>query len=802
MEECQGIDLELEADGLIDDKQFPENSVGFNIHELAGGLSTEKEVDNSLDINENDELPELRESMEPGRNKKNGRYNLRKSLAWDSAFFTSAGVLDAEELSTMITGADKCEKHLLPGIQEDITESTESLSSLGSDTLTMETHEEDLFVDIRASIQRSSKRASNLSISNSKTAAVEVDNAAISSLKKEGPATQNPKPGLKNTGSLQPVRMSKLQPKQNIGKLGSGKAIKQETTSVAKIGQTNSILPKPPKTIGSSISSSTAAGKRESVGTGRAKSASGILNSATVSGKVTQPPKVSSLGGSRRALPKSALSSNSSLLASSTTSSVHSTRSSTSSDGSTNTSSRINPVKPNLMMARRSTGKSGDVGTGPTSSVPKTPSRATMKNKLPSSSTRSAYQMSAKIPSSVSPASSISEWSSVSSSSSSMVIPKSSNSRTSLDTSSCRSMEGDVIPSEPRKHSAGRTADGHENQGVSNNSKKTSTQTGGNLHAPSKPSGLRMPSHKFGFFDGGKSSSRSPNTHQQSPSSAHNGIPKNGPATGMPVRSSNGKLKSAKAPMSRMVTSPASIKPSSSPKLTSPATIKPSSSKPTSPEIIKPSSPKPTSLATIKPTSPEIIQPSSPKPTSPAPFHEKPHALAIVSIVPTDVINSPSLSIGVKGSASKETYQDAAKVEQVVADIDAIIQSLGDLKINTEPVVEQGNALGGDMWVEKNLPEKDFNPICEEAADKYVGEGLTGDGESTYLNVNGSIDELLIDTSGCETIASETAVCRAPLAIKNSLVNDECSDMPKECIVQVADKTDFLLPASEQKENS
>ncbi|KAL3623300.1 hypothetical protein CASFOL_032116 [Castilleja foliolosa] len=854
MEEC--IDLELEVDSLIDDKQFSENSAGFNIHELAGGLSTENEIDNSLCINESDELPELRGSMEPGRNKKNGRYNLRKSLAWDSAFFTSAGVLDAEELSTMITGEDKCEKHSLPGIQEDITESTESLSSLGSDTLTMETHEDDLFVDIRASIQRSSKRASNMKISNSKTAPVDVDNAPISSLKKEDPVTKNknPKLGSQNTSSLQSVRMSKCQPKQNIGKLGSGKAIKQETvhsqTSVAKIGQTNSVLPRPPKTIRSSIPSSTAAQKRESVGPGRAKSASGISN------PVTQPPKVSSLDSSRRALPKSAQSSNISLLPSSTTSSTHSTMSSTSSDGSTNTSSRINPVKPILMMARRSTSKSDNVGRGPTSSIPKNPSRATVKNKLPLSSTRSAYQMAAKIPLSVSPASSISEWSSVSSSSSSMVIPKSSNSRTSLDTSSCTSMEGDVVPMEQRKHSAGRTADGHGYQGVSNNSKKSSTPTGGNLQAPSKPSGLRMPSHKFGFFDGGKSSARSPNMHQQSPSAAHNGIPKNGPATGMPVRSSNGKLKSAKAQTSRMLnspaslklssspkltspasiklssspkltspaslklssspklTSPASLKLSSSPKLTSPASIKPGSSKSTSTEIIKPSyskptspasitpdSTKPTSLETMKPGSPkpislEIIKPSSPKPASPAPFQE------IASIIPTDVINSYSLSVGVKGSVSKESCQDTDKVSQVVADIDAIIKSLGDMKINTEPVVEQNNALGGDVAVDKNLHEYDFDPICKEATGKYIGEGLTGDGESTHLNVYGSIDELLSDISECETIASETAVCREPLALKNYFVSDECSDVPKECVIQVAsDKMDFLLPASDQKEN-
>lgn len=38
-------------------------------------------------------VPPLVESCEPEGIGKNGKYNLRKSLAWDSAFFTSAGNL-------------------------------------------------------------------------------------------------------------------------------------------------------------------------------------------------------------------------------------------------------------------------------------------------------------------------------------------------------------------------------------------------------------------------------------------------------------------------------------------------------------------------------------------------------------------------------------------------------------------------------------------------------------------------------------------------------------------------------------
>lgn len=114
---------------------------------------------------------------------KNGKCNLRKSLAWDSAFFTNAGmvyvkcisefysilfllqglllftgVLDPEELSSIIEGAETGVKHnsFLPGIQEELSKSTDSISTFQSD-LTLESLEADLFCDIRASIQRCSK---------------------------------------------------------------------------------------------------------------------------------------------------------------------------------------------------------------------------------------------------------------------------------------------------------------------------------------------------------------------------------------------------------------------------------------------------------------------------------------------------------------------------------------------------------------------------------------------------------------------------------------------------------------------
>ncbi|XP_010509396.1 PREDICTED: uncharacterized protein LOC104785808 isoform X2 [Camelina sativa] len=72
--------------------------------------------------------------------------HLRKSLAWDKAFFTNPGVLEPDELCSMM------ERKNLPTIREDLHRSTESISTLKSDCTVEETG---LFEDVRASIQRS-----------------------------------------------------------------------------------------------------------------------------------------------------------------------------------------------------------------------------------------------------------------------------------------------------------------------------------------------------------------------------------------------------------------------------------------------------------------------------------------------------------------------------------------------------------------------------------------------------------------------------------------------------------------------
>ncbi|XP_038993189.1 uncharacterized protein LOC120116859 [Hibiscus syriacus] len=90
----------------------------------------------------------------------------RRSLAWDAAFFTSAGVLNPEELSLVNNGYRKSETvpHILPGIEQEFWKSTESDSALDSD-YSLSSLEIDLFDDMRASMQKSSKESNMLNSS-------------------------------------------------------------------------------------------------------------------------------------------------------------------------------------------------------------------------------------------------------------------------------------------------------------------------------------------------------------------------------------------------------------------------------------------------------------------------------------------------------------------------------------------------------------------------------------------------------------------------------------------------------------
>ncbi|PPD69826.1 hypothetical protein GOBAR_DD33287 [Gossypium barbadense] len=66
-----------------------------------------------------------------------GRYNLRKSLTWDSAFFSSAAFLEPEECTNTLESSENGEIHTLPGIQEDVDNYSDSSTMLHGEASTL-----------------------------------------------------------------------------------------------------------------------------------------------------------------------------------------------------------------------------------------------------------------------------------------------------------------------------------------------------------------------------------------------------------------------------------------------------------------------------------------------------------------------------------------------------------------------------------------------------------------------------------------------------------------------------------------
>ncbi|XP_057475839.1 uncharacterized protein LOC130763841 isoform X2 [Actinidia eriantha] len=165
MDQLQLIDFLSEDDFLVD-SPLCNNLQDFRIsvlenkdeHEdfkLNGNVSSRQAENAAEIIEQSDRKLLLSKTMESGR-----ASSLRKSLAWDSAFFTSAGVLDPEELFIINKGFEKAEAPLLPAIQKDIRKrrSTDLEFTLDSDKFSFEINQSmelDLFEDIRASIHRS-----------------------------------------------------------------------------------------------------------------------------------------------------------------------------------------------------------------------------------------------------------------------------------------------------------------------------------------------------------------------------------------------------------------------------------------------------------------------------------------------------------------------------------------------------------------------------------------------------------------------------------------------------------------------
>ncbi|CAN0909318.1 hypothetical protein LINGRAHAP2_LOCUS25725 [Linum grandiflorum] len=98
------------------------------------------------------ELDELFETLNIEEKQSSGKkqYDTRRSLAWDSAFFNSAGVLDAEELSMVNRAFRSSDAKPVNGVESDVWRSVESNCTGNSDgSSSLASLEVDLFSDIR-----------------------------------------------------------------------------------------------------------------------------------------------------------------------------------------------------------------------------------------------------------------------------------------------------------------------------------------------------------------------------------------------------------------------------------------------------------------------------------------------------------------------------------------------------------------------------------------------------------------------------------------------------------------------------
>ncbi|GMH26407.1 hypothetical protein Nepgr_028250 [Nepenthes gracilis] len=474
---------------------------------VSGSDAESSRKDNLGDVLiEESQLSQPSESLESEIPQWKDNFNLRKSFAWDNAFFTSAGVLDPEELYSIIEGAEigRRKNQLLPGIEEDLSKSSNSISTFESDGLTLESLEADLFFDIRASIQRSSKASVSGNTCNNWGQGAG-DSSSDLGLKMVESASRNmvkPKSALKKPNAS----VRSLCKTTKLGSLGA-----QVTKPAVKSQGSTSLLSRLPKIAHKKSSVAATPGKSMSNGANRVKSE--VNKSGNAKGQEARALKVTHPSDSRTSVPK--------VMASTITK----TRipSSCSSCGSPTSSSSENSLRRPSNIVPKSVERMGSL---PPSKNLKNQSKVALNSKSPLRNNQlSAYvKATSKIASSISPASSISEWSSESSSSVATVNQKLASSK------SCSSYCGGIASDsdELQNHPSDLGSIGHENQ-VGELLRQSPKQ------ALAKPSGLRMPSPRIGFFDGVKAGARTPSHGVQS----HSGVPSNLPTSEAANSSSN-----------------------------------------------------------------------------------------------------------------------------------------------------------------------------------------------------------------------------------------------------------------------
>ncbi|XP_057485986.1 uncharacterized protein LOC130772276 [Actinidia eriantha] len=486
MEKLQLIDFLSEDDFLVA-SPLRNNLQKFRISDfkLNGNASSKQAENTPENIEQRERKLLLSPTMESGR-----ASSLRKSLAWDSAFFTSAGVLDPEELSTINKGFEKAEAALLPAIRKDIRKrrSTALEYTLDSDKFSFEINRSmdiDLFEDIRASIHRS----------------ITV-------------------PRVLKSGCKSRVGEARKQKTQSLKKLD----VISQNRHAAKGGESNSYSLKPPKILGSRMNpASVGQTKKVCFGADHVKLESRTATSGFRQGLIVS--KKYGFGNSCRSASSTAPPISSSSV--SLTASNDSTDSCSPFDSAisfkSSSNSRRNSRKPRLVA---------------TDSTSKTPLRCSLGGKsglgkpclsshLLSTSNHFSY---------ASPDSSFDGWSSESSSA--CANHRSNLLNPDFDASTPRVYLGNVATQALDSHSCShyQLFDHQEIQQTRLLNQCIEEVTGtGNASAEAtrnvRPSGLRMPSPKIGFFDEEKSPVLSASGGLQLHFGAHSGLPNPNAAT-------------------------------------------------------------------------------------------------------------------------------------------------------------------------------------------------------------------------------------------------------------------------------
>ncbi|XP_021775337.1 endochitinase A-like [Chenopodium quinoa] len=442
---------------------------------------------------------------------KTGKCNLRKSLAWDSAFFTNAGVLDPEELSSIMEGSDTCVKQspFLPGIQEELSKSTDSISTFQSDNVTLESLEADLFCDIRASIQRCSKSSTKGNSGDLKVHGEEPKNDCSTKIPEPSRKLAKPKTASKKLNMAARGSMRTLKP---------GSVCKQEIKSpVNRSREPTSLLSRPLKPAGGPSLQVAATTKRMSISASRINSESKAAGNVKGAGKGTSLPDAFHQVDSRKPVPKapssSKISAASSVLNRTKTYSSRLSCNSSSSSASENVRRSQMGVIRKKMLDKNVSLLPGVKNRASTNAVEKVKSQ----NKQ---SHLSDYLTSTSTPScSISPASSISEWSTESCSSTATVHQKHFGLNPCPPTSHDVGADGNVSQN-LLNLSSNRSLGDRENQVPISSQSAIQPSIGSAVSNPhpgsAKPSGLRMPSPNIGFFDGAKAGAKTPSSRPRS----------------------------------------------------------------------------------------------------------------------------------------------------------------------------------------------------------------------------------------------------------------------------------------------